>query len=127
MKSLVRILMFSLLLPASVTLDAELAFSGSCAEDVAKYCKGIEPGGGRVTSCLKANEAGLSAACMEEQQVMQWRTRRAPEECADDVIELCGTVRPVDRRIVRCLLQNEKVVSNECRNRLNAGDATEQY
>jgi len=127
MKSLVRILMCSLLLPACVTLDAERAFSGYCGEDVGKYCKGIAPGGGRVTSCLKANEAGLSAACREEQQAMQWRTRRAPEECADDVIELCGSVRPVDRRIIRCLLQNEKIVSIECRKRLNPGDAAEQY
>jgi len=125
MKSLVRILICSLLLPACVVLDAERAFSGSCAEDVTKYCKEIVPGGGRVTNCLKANEAGLSAACREEQQAMLWRTRRAPDECADDVIEFCANVRPVDRRIVRCLLQNEKALSNECRKRLNPGDAAE--
>jgi hypothetical protein len=126
MKSIVRILMCSLLLLPGVTLDAEGALNGSCAADVAKYCKGVEPGGGRVTACLKEHEAELSAECRDEQKAMQWRTRRAPADCADDVVQFCADVRPVDRRIIRCLLQNDKVLSSECRDRLNAGRKTEQ-
>ena len=118
--------MFSLLLLTGVTLDAEGAFNGSCAADVARYCKGVEPGGGRVTACLKEHEAELSAECKDEQKAMQWLTRRAPAECADDVIQFCADVRPVDRRVIRCLLKNEKVLSNECQKRLNAGRKAEQ-
>jgi len=126
MKSLVLVLMFCLLLLPGVTLEAEGAFSGPCAGDVARYCKGVEAGGGRVTACLKEHEAELSAECKEEQQAMIWRTRRAPAECADDVVEFCANVRAVDRRIVRCLLQNEKVISKGCRMRLGVGDAVGQ-
>lgn len=126
MKSLVRILMCSLLLLPGVTLDAEGAFKGSCAADVAKYCKGVEPGGGRVTACLKEHEAELSTECKDEQKAMQWRTRRAPADCADDVVQFCADVRPVGRRVIRCLLQNTKVLSIECQERLNAGREVEQ-
>jgi len=126
MNRLIRIVLLSLLLLPGVILDAERAYSGSCVEDTEKYCKGTVPGGGRVSACLKEHEAELSAECKEEQQTMAWRTRRAPAECADDVVQFCANVRPVDRRIVRCLLQNAKVISNECRKRLDAGDASGQ-
>ena len=126
MKSLARILMCSLLLLSGVTLDAEGSFNGTCAADVVKHCKGVEPGGGRVTACLKLHEAELSAECKDEQKAMQWRTRRAPPDCADDVVQFCADVRPVDRRVIRCLLQNAKVLSRECHERLNAGRKAEQ-
>lgn len=35
----------------------------ACKGDAAQYCKDVQPGGGRVANCLKANSAQLSAAC----------------------------------------------------------------
>ncbi len=34
-----------------------------CKPDVEKFCKGIEPGGGRILSCLSARQAELNPAC----------------------------------------------------------------
>ncbi len=34
-----------------------------CKPDVEKFCKGIEPGGGRIRSCLSARQAELNPAC----------------------------------------------------------------
>ena len=36
-----------------------------CAEDVAKLCKDVPVGGGRIQDCLKQNEAKVSASCRE--------------------------------------------------------------
>jgi hypothetical protein len=35
----------------------------ACKADVAKLCKGVQPGGGRLAVCLKQNEQRVSAEC----------------------------------------------------------------
>ena len=35
----------------------------ACREDISKYCKEIQPGKGRLLTCLKEHESGLSADC----------------------------------------------------------------
>jgi len=37
-----------------------------CKADVAKFCQGIKPGGGRLVSCLKGRQADLQPACAAE-------------------------------------------------------------
>ncbi len=39
------------------------AAKGPCADDIAKYCKDVKPGGGGIARCLKENEKQLSPAC----------------------------------------------------------------
>jgi hypothetical protein len=38
-------------------------FANACKEDRHKFCKGIPMGKGRIVSCLKSHEAGLTEAC----------------------------------------------------------------
>ena len=42
------------------------AFVAACKPDAEKYCKGTEPGSGRILSCLRGHEADLSAGCKGE-------------------------------------------------------------
>ena len=38
----------------------------ACAEDIQKFCKDIQPGGGRIAKCLKEHVCDLSPACKEK-------------------------------------------------------------
>jgi glutamine cyclotransferase len=41
------------------------AVARACRADAQKFCQGIEPGGGRLLTCLKGREADLSAGCRD--------------------------------------------------------------
>lgn len=43
----------------------------ACTEDVGKYCADVEPGMGRVHTCLMANKAALSEACLTAEESLQ--------------------------------------------------------
>ena len=38
----------------------------ACEDDIAMFCGGVTPGGGRVAECLKANKAHLSHKCKKK-------------------------------------------------------------
>lgn len=42
-----------------------------CMEDIERLCKGVEPGGGRLLKCLKANKKGMSVGCAQALQKMK--------------------------------------------------------
>ncbi len=89
-----------------------------CADDVAKYCKDVTPGGGRLVRCLKQHENELSPECKASQEKAKAKAREAHEACADDVQKLCKDVTPGGGRIIRCLKDNSKSLSPECRDKL---------
>jgi hypothetical protein len=37
--------------------------SADCKDDIAKFCKDVKPGGGRILECLKDNQAQISPVC----------------------------------------------------------------
>ena len=37
--------------------------AGPCAEDIQTLCPGIQPGGGKLSGCLKENASQLSRGC----------------------------------------------------------------
>lgn len=94
------------------------AAQGPCADDIAKYCKDVKPGGGRLAKCLKDNEKQLSPACKASIEESKKRVQEAHRACADDVQKYCKDVKPGQGRIVRCLKEHEKELSPECRAKL---------
>lgn len=35
----------------------------ACKADLKQYCKGVQPGGGRIVACLQTNQANLAPPC----------------------------------------------------------------
>ena len=46
-----------------------------CADDIAKFCQDVKPGGGRIVKCLEQNDKGMSAEWQEDSA--EWRENSA--------------------------------------------------
>lgn len=99
---------------------ADAQAKNPCANDTAKFCKDVKPGGGRLAKCLKQHEKQLSPECKAHYEKAKTRVKEAHDACADDVQKLCSDVKPGEGRIVKCLKDNSKSVSPECRDKLTA-------
>jgi hypothetical protein len=97
----------------------------ACKPDQEKFCKGIEPGQGRVAGCLSEHRDALSEACRQ-------RINEAKEEfeakhpCHADAKKLCQGVKPGEGRIASCLKQHESEVSGGCKGHLARKGAPQQ-
>jgi len=104
---------------AAVTLSFGVAIAadtpaakGPCADDIAKYCKDVKPGGGGIARCLRENEKQLSPACKSS---MEGRAREAHQACQGDIQAFCKDIKPGQGRIVNCLKEHEKELSVACK------------
>jgi len=88
---------------------------GACADDINKFCKDVQAGGGRIANCLKKHENELSGACKEEIDQAQKRFKETAEACHDDVLKFCKDVEPGGGRIAKCLREHQSELSQECR------------
>jgi len=48
---------------AAASAPAKGEVAAACKDDFAKYCPGIEPGGGKLKGCIKENRKNLSPEC----------------------------------------------------------------
>lgn len=88
---------------------------GPCADDIAKLCKDVKPGGGRLANCLKEHEREVSPACAASIKETKRKLRDAHHACADDIQKFCKDVKPGQGRIVNCLRDHQKDLSPTCR------------
>jgi hypothetical protein len=102
-------------------LLASTAFAaqGPCFDDVAKLCKDVDPGGGRVLACLKQNEAQVSAACKEHLREVKKKLKEAQKACHDDVEQFCSEVKPGKGAMAQCLKEHADELSPECKEKLS--------
>lgn len=42
-----------------------------CRSDIERLCKGVEPGGGRIIKCLKANKKEMTVGCAQALQKLK--------------------------------------------------------
>ena len=118
MKQVIRILILCLCSLSVAGLEVRAETVSPCDEDITRLCSEVQFGGGNVTKCLKDHEQELSTACKDHQLVMIKKIMDAPQVCQDDVERFCRQVRPENRRILRCLKQNQAQLSPECADRM---------
>lgn len=65
--------------PASTAAQAEPARAGlhaACKTDIARFCQGVQPGGGRIKGCLETHRGELSPGCVQAaRQLRQARSK----------------------------------------------------
>lgn len=110
-----------LTIPAAVTWAEQDHQHGPCADDIAKYCKDVQPGKGNIVKCLKEHEKDLSPACREKGAEMKNRMNDFRKACEGDVQKLCKDVQPGGGRIIKCLKEHEKELSPDCGTAMEKG------
>ena len=86
-----------------------------CREDVQKYCPQVIPGQGRMAHCLKDHQADLSPACRTHLKTMFDHMLEAREACSADAHRLCPDVKGGHGRIIACLKNHERELSDSCK------------
>jgi len=113
----------TLLIALGVTMSAfyslaPIAFAqeGPCAADAKKFCKDMQPGGGRIAQCMKQHEAELSQACKDHHKMMKADMDKVHQACKGDAEKLCKDVKPGGGRVAHCLKEQQQQVSPGCKN-----------
>jgi hypothetical protein len=86
-----------------------------CADDVAKFCQGVEGGQGKLMQCLQEHQSELSSPCQVRVQTMETRMREMTDACQSDVRQFCTGVNSGAGRLAQCLKQHESELSSTCK------------
>ena len=104
--------------------DSVAQWAAACGKDYDAFCKGIEPGGGELSSCInaKASPACRSATAAFEANLTArlGAQAKAVEICRSDVQRFCSNYNKGEGRVLRCLMrkQNWQAASLPCKNTL---------
>jgi hypothetical protein len=97
----------------------------ACHKELTTFCKGVQPGEGRILACLYAFQDRVSGKCEyavydAAAQLEQAATalKFAAAECKDDLLKYCGDVEVGNGRVKACLDKNEKSLSEKCKEAL---------
>lgn len=93
-----------------------------CTDEIRTLCAEVQPGGGRILQCLKANEAKLSPACTKRVSDLQGAASGPLGACRDDWAALCYHPKAsTDRQsMLQCLQANRAKVSPGCQKALQS-------
>ena len=118
LSTITRLIVLSLLLSVSAAQAEDKEKPRACRADVAKLCKGIQPGGGRIAMCLKQHESELSPGCRDTIAATKEQIKEFAEACKPDAEKLCKGVQPGQGRIARCLVEHKDQLSAGCREKI---------
>jgi len=97
----------------------------ACNKELTTFCKGVQPGEGRILACLYAFQDRVSGKCEyavydAAAQLEQAATalKFAAAECKDDLLKYCGDVEVGNGRVKACLDKHEKSLSEKCKDAL---------
>ena len=100
-----------------------------CTEEIRTFCADVQPGGGRILQCLKANEAKLPPACVRRIDDLRAAfSGPVGAACRDDWAALCYHPKAsTDRQaMLQCLQANRANVSAVCQKALQSMSGTRQ-
>jgi hypothetical protein len=90
--------------------DAVDQLAVACRADLARYCRGVELGGGNLKACLDAHQNVVSPQCQQTRMMVYASiARRVAAQrdigdiCEADIERLCGTSH-ADAHLIECLL-----------------------
>jgi hypothetical protein len=96
--------------------------AANCGNDIAKYCKQANLGGGRVQRCLAQNQDKISARCKSANVEVATLIRKreaarqaVPKVCDVDIRRLCAGVVAGDGNLLECFMKAEARASAPCR------------
>jgi len=92
--------------------------AGPCAEDIQMLCPGIQPGGGKLSGCLKENASKLSRGCKIHLIKMAKQVEKVGQACEDDVATLCASAGDKKAEVMQCLQSNEAKLTPDCKSSL---------
>jgi Golgi apparatus protein 1 len=91
------------------------AQEGVCKEDVAKLCKDVQPGEGKILKCLKSHQAEVSPKCVSHLKEVQGELKAISAACEGDVEKFCWETPMGKGGIANCLKKNSAELSPDCK------------
>ena len=92
--------------------------SRPCEEEIKRLCPDIKPGDGRIAECIRQHEKEFSPQCRKKHKEIEKHKQareQAKKACHDDAQKFCKDIDPGEGRMVRCLEEHEKSLSEGCR------------
>jgi len=114
MKKIV-VLMLVIFSLSIMVAENSYAADNPCKNEIAKFCKDIQPGDGRILRCLTLSEKDLAPACKKSIAQIDKAVVEVQDACADDYEIFCSSVLPGQGRIAACLEKNKKILTSKCR------------
>jgi hypothetical protein len=100
---------------AAFCTAAFAAEQGACKADVEKLCKDVQPGEGRVLSCLKTHQADVSSKCAGELKSVAAAVKKVGDACETDIEKFCFDTPIGKGGIAKCLQKHSADLSADCK------------
>ncbi len=94
---------------------ASAAGTSTCADDAAKLCQGMKPGGGAVAKCLNEHSSELSPACKKNIAKAKRKARKFNKACREDARKFCRDEKRGGGRVLKCLAQHQDELAPACK------------